>query len=86
MSMRRMFQVGVIALALGGTFAPMVAPEAQVTGTDRTTTTRDDDRGGIDFGWIGVIGLAGLAGLMGNRRESPGTGRHTSATSTAVPR
>ena len=45
MSMRRLLQVGVMALALGGALVPMYGTsQAQVaTGTDRTTTTADDD-------------------------------------------
>ena len=82
MSMRRLLQVGVISLALGGALVPMYGTsQAQVTtGTDRTTTTPADD--GPDFGWIGIFGLAGLAGLLGNRRNDTMT-RHTSATSPA---
>jgi MYXO-CTERM domain-containing protein len=81
MSMRRLLQVGVMALALGGALVPMYGTsQAQVTtGTDRTTTADDD---GPDFGWIGIFGLAGLAGLLGNRRSDTMT-RHTSATSAA---
>lgn len=72
MSVRRTFQVAVVALAFGGAVAPLFSEsEAQMgTGVDRTTTTTTDDRDGIDFGWIGLLGLAGLAGLMGNRRET----------------
>ena len=71
MSIRRLFQVGVVSLALGGAVAPMLnTSEAQTTGTDADRTgTRTEDRSGPDFGWIGILGLAGLAGLMGNRRE-----------------
>jgi hypothetical protein len=71
MSLRRTLQVGIVALSVGGAFAPMLT-NAQVTGgagdAGRTTATADD-RGGTDFGWIGILGLAGLAGLMGNKRE-----------------
>lgn len=82
MSMRRLLQVGVVSLALGGALFPMYGTsQAQVTtGTDRTTTTTNDD--GPDFGWIGIFGLAGLAGLLGNRRNEP-VSRHTTATSAA---
>ena len=82
MSMRRLLQVGVMALALGGALVPMYGTsQAQVaTGTDRTTTTADDD--GPNLGWIGIFGLAGLAGLLGNRRTDPVT-RQTPATSAA---
>jgi hypothetical protein len=84
MSIRRMFQVGVVTLALGGAVAPMFnASEAQTTGTDADRTgTATDDRRGPDFGWIGILGLAGLAGLMGNRREDH-TASRTSTASTA---
>jgi hypothetical protein len=75
MSLRRTFQIGVVALSLGGAFAPMLS-NAQVTGgagdagTGRgAASTTTDDRRGPDFGWIGILGLAGLAGLMGNKRE-----------------
>lgn len=81
MSMRKLLQVGVVAIGLGGAFIPMMpSSEAQVTtGTDRTATADND---GVDFGWIGIFGLAGLAGLMGNRRKEEVT-RHSSATSPA---
>jgi hypothetical protein len=84
MSIRRLFQVGVVSLALGGAAAPMLnSSEAQTTGTDADrTAAATDDRRGPDFGWIGILGLAGLAGLMGNRRED----HHLSRTSTASPR
>jgi hypothetical protein len=89
MSIRRTFQIAVVTLALSGVAAPMfTASEAQVAGdADRRpmgTNTTADDRGGPDFGWIGIIGLAGLAGLMGNRRETRSMSRP--ATSTATPR
>ncbi len=80
MSLRRTFQIGVVALSLGGAFAPMLS-NAQVTGgagdagagRAPATTTAADDRRGPDFGWIGILGLAGLAGLMGNKREDRST-------------
>ena len=34
-----------------------------------------DNRGGHDWGWIGLLGLAGLAGLRRNRRDSQITER-----------
>lgn len=82
MSMRRLLQVGVVSLALGGALVPMYGTsQAQVTtGTERTTTTNDT---GPDFGWIGIFGLAGLAGLLGNRRNEP-MSRHSSATTSAA--
>ena len=83
MSMRKLLQVSVVAIGLGGALVPMMSSsEAQVTtGTDRTTTTADND--GPDFGWIGIFGLAGLAGLLGNRRHDNTVTRHSSATSPA---
>jgi hypothetical protein len=75
MSLRHTFQIAVVALSLGGAFAPMLS-NAQVTGGAgdagagrAPATTTADDRRGPDFGWIGILGLAGLAGLMGNTRE-----------------
>lgn len=80
MSIRKLLQVGVVTIGLGGALVPMVGDSvAQVT-TDRTATTTNDD--GPDFGWIGIFGLAGLAGLLGNRREDR-MARHSSATSPA---
>jgi hypothetical protein len=85
MSLRRTLQVGIVALSLGGAFAPMLSSEAQVTGgagdagTARGTATTDD-RGGPDFGWIGILGLAGLAGLMGNKREDRSLNRTAAQT------
>ena len=34
-----------------------------------TTTNRMDDRGGFNYGWLGLLGLTGLVGLR--RREAP---------------
>lgn len=75
MSIRRTFQIGIVALSLAGAFAPMLSSsDAQVTGGagDATVvrgTADTTDRHRPDFGWLGVLGLVGLAGLMGNKRE-----------------
>lgn len=84
MSIRRMLQIGVVSLALGGAVVPFFGTsEAQVTtDTDRTATTADD-RGGHDWGWVGIFGLAGLAGLMGNKRETTSTTSRNPSTATA---
>jgi len=37
--------------------------------TNQTNGT-PDNRGGHDWGWIGILGLAGLAGLRRKRRDS----------------
>jgi len=36
---------------------------ATATNPGPATVTRYDDRGGFDWGWLGLIGLAGLLGL-----------------------
>jgi MYXO-CTERM domain-containing protein len=70
--MKRYIRSGILALSLSA--LPLgLSALAQTSGQpyqDRTaTTTRTEDRGGSNWGWIGLIGLIGLAGLAGRRRE-----------------
>jgi len=85
--MRRTFIGLVVAVSLAG--AAISAQDARdtspapgsATGPSApggTATTRRDDDGGFDMGWLGLIGLAGLAGLMPKERKD----RDTVATTT----
>ena len=50
-------------------FGPVMAQDTGAAGTETiTTTTTEEDRGGLDLGWLGLLGLAGLLGL---RRPAP---------------
>lgn len=63
-TMRKTMAILALALALGlgwGTVA-----HAQDTGT--VQGGYEDDRGDMDWGWLGLLGLAGLMGL---RRHEP---------------
>ena len=42
--------------------------------TNQSNGTQDN-RGGHDWGWLGLLGLIGLAGLRRNRRDSEMTER-----------
>jgi MYXO-CTERM domain-containing protein len=55
-------KAGVLALALAGAVPSLV--HAQDT---REPARTENERDGMDFGWLGLIGLAGLFGLK--RRE-----------------
>jgi hypothetical protein len=55
---------GLALGSLAGTAA------AQDVGAPPPADRFDDDRDGMDWGWIGLFGLAGLAGLMGRERRT----------------
>ena len=67
-------QIGLCVLAaglsLGTATAQTASSDPNAAGQNsNTTTNRMDDRGGFNYGWLGLLGLTGLVGLR--RREAP---------------
>ena len=95
--MKRNFSklIGTSAIVASLAVLPLnLSAQAQTSsdGTGTTTTTpntgvyndsANTDRGGFDWGWLGLLGLLGLAGLAGkNRSEEPTRYRDPNAAST----
>jgi hypothetical protein len=97
--MKRNFSklIGTSAIVASLAVLPLNLSAQAQTSTDGTgTTTRtttpntgvyndsaNTDRGGFDWGWLGLLGLLGLAGLAGkNRSEEPTRYRDPNAAGT----
>ena len=56
------------------------------TRVDTRPVVTDDERGGFDWGWLGLLGLAGLGGLLGRERGRDVHGTAAHVQDRAVPR
>ena len=63
--------LGMLAMLILGaslSLAQTADPNADRGTGAPTTQNSDNNRGGHDWGWLGLLGLAGLAGLRGRKQ------------------